>query len=117
MPLYAENYSLIRKGFKNPPYPTPTFSRAGVAGKGVEGNGKGVVVLWVKGRMGGGVSITNPHPSFGTQNLGDGLECFHCPTECTSAPSHDYLLDLQKQEIIAVNERSTISVLWKFMVL
>ena len=62
MPLYAENYSLIRKGFKNPPYPTPTFSRAGVAGKGVEGNGKGVVVLWVKGRMGGGsVSPTLIH--------------------------------------------------------
>lgn len=65
----------------------------------------------------GGVSITNPHSSFGTQSLDGGVECSHCLIKCTSAPSHDYLLELQKQEIIAVNERSTISVLWMFMVL
>ena len=59
------------------------------------------------GRRGRGVvSITNPHPSsFGTQSLGGGVECSHCLIECTSAPSHDYLLELQKQEIIAVKER------------
>lgn len=70
------------------------------------------------GGRGGAVSIINPHPSsFGTQSLGGWVECPHCLLNAPLLLSHDYLLELQKQEIIAVNERSTISVLWMFMVL
>ena len=72
MPPYSENYSLTRKGFKTSLHThthkhilkhthTHTFSRAGVAGKGVEWNGRGVVVLWVKGGMGVSVSPTLTH--------------------------------------------------------
>lgn len=72
MPLYPD-YSLGRKRFKTPPpAPAPPLHlscashRAGAAGKGVEWNGRGVVVLWMEGGIGGG-SVTNPHPSFGTE--------------------------------------------------
>ena len=63
MPLYPDNYNLGRKRFKTPPAPAPphtlTFPvlsshRAGAAGKGVEWNARGVVVLWVEGGIGGG---------------------------------------------------------------
>ena len=63
---------------------------------------------------GGAVSPTFIHHL--GQNLGDGVKCFHHPIELTSAHPKDCLLELQNQEIIAVNERSTISVLWKFTV-
>lgn len=43
------------------------------------------------------------------QRLGGGLECYLYPIELTSAPSDGCLLELQKQEDIAVNGRSTIS--------
>lgn len=74
-------------------------------------------VWWCFGwreELGGAVSPTLIHHL--GQNLGDGVECFHRPIELTSVHPKDYLLELQKQEIIAVNERSTISVLWKFTV-
>lgn len=56
-----------------------------------------------------GNSVSNSHPSFGTQGLGGGMECYHHPIEFTSTHSNGYLLELQKQETIAVNHRSTLS--------
>lgn len=68
---------------------------------------EGCVALWTEGSVGGTVFFSTPYSSLGSQGLGGGVECYHQATELSPAYSNSYLLELQKQENIAVTKKST----------